>query len=110
MKRSRYSRWLAGVFLCPMLASANISTELEEACYGDVELADAVVELAETGATKIEALSAEELVQLKAFLQLDEYSPLSTPEKLDAVLKACTEGRLLQLRNQRILNPQGIQE
>ena len=93
-----------GLVLSPMVL-AQVSMELEEACYGDVELTDLIVQLSETGTTSSDLLSNDELNQVTEYLLKEEQASLSIPEKLDAALTACSEGRLLQLRNQSILNP-----
>jgi hypothetical protein len=96
--------WLAMVLFVPTLAFASVSMELEEACYGDVNLIDSVIELVETGATTVAGLDQEEIAQVMSFLESEENTALPQPEKLRAVLAGCAEGRLFQSRNNYIIN------
>lgn len=94
-----------GLSVSPLL-SAQISMELEEVCVGDVELTESVVQVIKNEAVSDNTISAAEIVQIQTLLASDEYSALTVSDKLEVVMTACAEGRILQDRNSYILNPE----
>jgi len=86
--------------------SAQISMELEEVCVGNVELTESVVQVIKGETVSDNTISASEIAQIQALLVADENNALTISEKLNVVMVACSEGRILQARNSYILNPE----
>lgn len=99
----RASFILVGFALSP-LSHAQVSIELEEACFMDVDLTEYIVQVIDTGSSSINVMTGEEASQVASILNSEEVVNLSTSEKIKAVLTACSEGRILQTKNDRIIN------
>lgn len=101
----RTSIFLFGLGLTSFVYAQSVSIELEQACLGDVDLTDFTVALATgTDAVGSESFSSDEAAQITAVLSEDATVNLDTRGKLAAVLQACSEGRILQIRNSNIIN------
>lgn len=86
-------------------AISQTSMELEEACYMDVGLTDYIVEVIESGSSGIaNVVTRDEAAQIDAILAEEKNAALSVSEKLKAVLSACSEGRILQIKNSAFID------
>jgi hypothetical protein len=106
MKRTIYTGLLALSFAVPPIAMAQVSMELEQACRGDIDLTDFVVNLATSGGSAAsDFFSNEEKIQINVVLNDENIINQPLPERVEAVMVACSEGRILQARNSEIINP-----
>lgn len=85
-------------------AISQTSVELKEACLVDFELTGYIVDLITTGSSSMNFVTTGETQQIKEILANEADPESSTKEKLNVVITACSEGRILQARNSYILN------
>ncbi|MEM7360911.1 MAG: hypothetical protein AAF431_17605 [Pseudomonadota bacterium] len=91
--------------LCfPSIVSADVSMELKNACYGDIELTDYIVLVAKGESAPPRVVSEVGAGQIATLLSMEENAGLDLKDKYEAVMQACIDGRILQDRNQHILN------
>jgi len=106
MKKAIY----AGILMLGVTLSsaslAQMSMELEEACFMDVELTDYLVQLIENGSSNINVVDDHGASQIMSILNAEENAGLAIAEKVRVVLVACSEGRILQTKNARIIDSQ----
>jgi hypothetical protein len=106
MRKIIYAGILMAGIAIPQLSLAQVSMELEQACFMDIELTDYLVEVIESGSSGINVVNEEEASQIRRILDNEENANLTIAEKVGAVLTACSEGRILQTKNSDIINAQ----
>ena len=97
--------------LYTLFSSVSISqianAELDDACRGDIELTEYVVQTIQGEVTSSsEYLTSEEVVQINAILDDETNANLSVSNTLAMVLDACANGAILQQRNAHFINSQ----
>lgn len=109
-----FEGWLSrGLVVTAFFASANSvfaqpSLELEEACTGDIGLFESIVQIIEHNSFNPDYMTEQEADQIRLVLaELDqkENAPKTLAEKAQEVVKACSDYRILQERNNHIVNP-----
>ncbi|MEM7360909.1 MAG: hypothetical protein AAF431_17595 [Pseudomonadota bacterium] len=97
-------RYLASiVLLCFTGAWAQDNFDLTTHCETDLDVVDFVFELSSDPDFSSELLSEESASQIKALLAREEHSGKEVGEKIQAVIDACSEARILQSRNRPFL-------
>lgn len=83
----------------------DVNTQLKDECEGDVDLSEYIIQVVATNdAVHSGYLDESEKSQIAVILNDEAIVDLSTREKVAEVLAACSEGRILQERNARIIN------
>lgn len=106
MKTVIYAGVLMGGMMLSSTSLAQVSMELEEACFMDVELTDYLVQVIQNGSSSINVVGDQGASQIRSILDAEENTDLSISEKVRAVLTACSEGRILQIKNAHIIGSQ----
>jgi hypothetical protein len=106
MKKAIYAGILMGALAFSSASLAQVSMELEEACFMDVELTDYIVQVVENGSSSINIVDEQGASQIKSILDLEGNADLPISDKVRAVLIACSEGRILQVKNANIIDTQ----
>lgn len=104
MNANQFKLGLIAILSIPITAFADVSMELEEACYGDIDLGEYVAQVVENGNSDLDVVSQDEAGQVATFLQDESIRNLSNNEKARAVLEACAQGRIFQQRHSDIIN------
>ena len=107
MKLNKYKLWLLITLCSPMLAfAADVSLKLEDACIGDIELSDAVIDVIQNGSTTSSSMTEAEMAQVKTLLADDDVSELDVQGQFKAIIQACSQGIIFQDRHAGILGSQ----
>lgn len=97
---------LAACFSLSVTALAQENLELEEACFGDVDLTDFIVQAIESESANSDFVSETEAAEVNAILSKEANKALSVSEKVSAVFQACSRGEILQERYSYITGSQ----